>query len=51
MKSLKILTLPCLGLCVFLSPLVHPQELHHVTGVINVEVPVRVFDGGNLLTT
>ena len=23
----------------------HPQELRHVTGVVNVEVPVRVFDG------
>jgi hypothetical protein len=22
-----------------------PQELHHTAGVINVEVPVRVFDG------
>jgi hypothetical protein len=25
--------------------LLHPQELRHVTGVTNVEVPVRVFDG------
>ena len=32
------------GACIFLIPFLHPQELRHVTGVINVEVPVRVFD-------
>ena len=49
MKSLKILTLPLVGLSVFLNPFLRPQELHHVTGVINVEVPVRVFDGGKFV--
>lgn len=29
----------------FLALALHPQELRHTTGVVNVEVPVRVFDG------
>ncbi|MGD0782850.1 MAG: hypothetical protein ABSA30_08340, partial [Candidatus Aminicenantales bacterium] len=45
MKTLKIVTLSLLGAAACLSPLLHPQELRHVVGVINVEVPVRVFDG------
>jgi hypothetical protein len=32
-------------LLAFLFLSLHPQELSHVTEVINVEVPVRVFDG------
>ena len=45
MKTLKIVTLSLLGTAACLSTLLHPQELRHVVGVINVEVPVRVFDG------
>jgi VWFA-related protein len=45
MKILKIPTLALLGVGAFLIPSLDPQELHHTAGVINVEVPVRVFDG------
>ncbi len=31
--------------CGFFVLSLHPQELRHVVGVVNVEVPVRVFDG------
>jgi VWFA-related protein len=34
-----------LGACGLLILTIHPQELRHTTGVVNVEVPVRVFDG------
>jgi VWFA-related protein len=34
-----------LPLLAFFILIPHPQELSHVTEVINVEVPVRVFDG------
>ncbi|MGD1010778.1 MAG: VWA domain-containing protein [Candidatus Aminicenantales bacterium] len=37
--------LALLGACGFLLVSLHPQELRHVAGVVNVEVPVRVFDG------
>ncbi len=33
------------ALCAASLLALYPQELHHTTGVINVEVPVRVFDG------
>jgi VWFA-related protein len=39
------LTVALLGACCFLFLSLHPQELRHVVGVVNVEVPVRVFDG------
>ena len=38
----KLILLIAVG---FLLSLAIPQELQHVTGVVNVEVPVRVFDG------
>ncbi len=38
-----ILACAILGLAIFLYP--QQQPLQHVTGVTNVEVPVRVFDG------
>jgi VWFA-related protein len=37
-------TLPAAA-AAFLVLSLHPQELRHTTGVVNVEVPVRVFDG------
>jgi len=37
--------LALLAACGVLSLTLHPQELRHVAGVVNVEVPVRVFDG------
>lgn len=45
MKSLKIPALVLLGAFGFLFLSLHPQELRHLAGVVNVEVPVRVFDG------
>jgi len=45
LKTIKIPLLALLGACGFLFLLLHPQELRHVAGVVNVEVPVRVFDG------
>lgn len=44
-KILKIMIAALLGAGAFLNPFLAPQELRHVVGVINVEVPVRVFDG------
>jgi VWFA-related protein len=38
----KLIFLPVLA---FFILTLHPQELSHVTEVINIEVPVRVFDG------
>jgi VWFA-related protein len=43
--SWRFLTVALLGACCFLFLSLHPQELRHVVGVVNVEVPVRVFDG------
>jgi VWFA-related protein len=43
--SRRSLTLVLLGGFGFLFLSLHPQELRHVAGVVNVEVPVRVFDG------
>jgi VWFA-related protein len=37
--------LALLAACGFFILSLHPQELRHVVGVVNVEVPVRVFDG------
>jgi VWFA-related protein len=37
--------LALLAACGFFVLSLHPQELRHVVGVVNVEVPVRVFDG------
>lgn len=37
--------LALLAACGFLLVSLHPQELRHAAGVVNVEVPVRVFDG------
>jgi len=45
LKTIKIPLLALLGACGVLFLLLHPQELRHVAGVVNVEVPVRVFDG------
>jgi hypothetical protein len=45
LKAIKIPTLVLLGACGFLLVSLSPQELRHVARVINVEVPVRVFDG------
>jgi len=33
-----------LSLC--LAPAAHPQDIRHNVGVVNIEIPVRVFDGG-----
>jgi VWFA-related protein len=35
----------------FLILALHPQELRHTAGVVNVEVPVRVFDGDRFVDT
>ncbi|MGA2362180.1 MAG: hypothetical protein ABSG73_06930 [Candidatus Aminicenantales bacterium] len=43
--SWRSLTLVLLGAFGFLFLSLHPQELRHFAGVVNVEVPVRVFDG------
>jgi VWFA-related protein len=37
--------LALLAACAFLVLSLHPQELRHFAQVVNVEVPVRVFDG------
>ena len=45
MKIPKIPTLALLSVGAFLILFLDPQELRHAVGVVNVEVPVRVFDG------
>ncbi len=42
----KLFFVAACGLLISSSP---PQELQHVVGVVNVEVPVRVFDGDKFL--
>lgn len=45
MKTLSVAAFALCGLCALRGASPGPQELHHAAGVINVEVPVRVFDG------
>ncbi len=42
-RNLSLFLFP--AACVFLIATLRSQELHYTTGVVNVEVPVRVFDG------